>query len=284
MSNDKTALPQEEQGETSNISINALKVYKNTHSYGIVGQHEAKQVLEDNLKLMALSEQPQKIISLEGAQGTGKTTLIESICREYRDKYPDKLVYTKAGISDLTEGIHTSAKIDRFWLKLSTCNKPQILFIDEADEVLITRMKGTHIRGERTTTIITKLNLNIKNLLIILATNRPGVIDPAIKGRIMERVECTLPTHEEMIDIISLHLPFLDESMKTYLTSYTETSNALFNGRDIYMLSNKLKAKIELHKLAGEPEIITDMELIEAFGHIERSKRKLNVDYLEVEV
>lgn len=252
--------------------------------YGIVGQNEAKQSLEENIKLLALLDQPQKIILLEGAQGTGKTTLIEAICSKFIKLYPGRFTYTKAGISDLTEGIHTSKRIDHFWDKLEQCKGHQILVIDEAEEVLITRSKGTHIRNERTNTITLKLNKNIPNLLIIFASNSPKMIDPAIKGRIMDRIECTLPNHNEMKAIIDLHIPFIDENKRAILHKYISESDQLFNGRDIFLLSQKVQTRISLNRLEGKSEILNDAEICNAFYHIEQSKRKLDIDYLEVRV
>lgn len=263
-----------------------IKDYYNVDiTYGIVGQEDAKKALEENLRLLALIDQPQKIIMLEGSQGTGKTTLIEAMCSHFMNQYPGRFTYIKAGISELTEGIHTSKIIDMFWDNLEKTQGHKLLFIDEAEEVLISRLtKGTHIRSERTNTIILKLNKNIPNLLILLASNRPKEIDPAIKGRIMDRIECTLPTPNEMKAIIKLHMPFIDENKRDILLKYIEESDQLFNGRDMFLLSQKILTKIALNRIEGKPEILNDEEICKAFYHIEQTKRKLDIDYLEVRV
>lgn len=264
-------------------SVYEIKNGIKQHTYGIVGQDEAKTSLEDNLRLMEVADQPQKIILLEGPQGTGKTTIVKAVCGSFVSKNPDKFLFIEKGISDYTEGIHTSKAIDKEWSKLENTGKKQVLFIDEAEEVLITRGKGTHIRAERTNTLTRKLNLEIPNLLIILATNRPIEIDSAIRGRCMDRIKCELPTHEELKEIIDLHMPYLDDHRRSVLHESMINTDRIFNGRDIKQLSNKIQTKMQLAELDGKPELSTE-DIVCAFLQLERSKRRLKDDYLDVEV
>lgn len=253
--------------------------------YGIVGQDDAKMALEDNLRLRATKNQPQKIILLEGFPGTGKSTLISEMCKKYLNKYPDRFEYITWGVSDLTAHVGTtSIKINEAWEKLSVSDKSKIVFIDEADEVLQTRKTTGNIRNERTTSIILKLGENMNNLLVICASNRPKMIDASILDRCEERINCDLPTPAELKKIIDLHMDYLSEDLKIILHGFMTQSNYKINGRDIKNLSNKLKTKLELKELDNIEPIILHEDISLVYEQLERSKRKLKMDYLDDEV
>lgn len=252
-------------------------------TYDIIGQKDAKIALEDNLRLRAVKDQGQKIILLEGPTGTGKSTLTESIINHFKNKYPDRFEHVSLGISDLTAHVGTtSTKIDEAWDKLKKSGKSTILLIDEADEVLMTRRTVGNIRNERTTSIILKLNKNIPNLLIILITNRPKMIDAAILDRCEERINCDFPTEHELRLIIDMHMKCLvNDEVRDILHRYMIKSSYKFNGRDILGLSNKLKTKLELKALDNKEIEITARDISLVFEQLERSKRKLKADYLD---
>lgn len=250
--------------------------------YGIVGQMDAKTALENNLRLRAVKEQGQKIILLEGHPGTGKSTLVSEICKKYTTQYPDRFDYYIWGISDLTVHVGTtSKKIDEAWNKLSSSSKSKIVFIDEAEEVLQTRKTTGNIRNERTTSIILKLGLNMKDLLIIIATNRPKMIDVAILDRCEERINCDLPNPVELKKIIDLHMSYLSEEVKSILHAHLVSSEHKYNGRDIKMLSDKLQTLLELKELDHLEEKIEPKDIVCVYEQLERSKRKLKMDYLD---
>lgn len=255
-------------------------------SYNIVGQVDAKTALEDNLRLRAIKNQDQKIILLEGPTGTGKTTLTQAVIKDYMKRFPGRFEYISLGISDLTAHVGTtSTKIDDVWNKLdhlTQSGKSIIVYIDEAEEVLMTRKTVGNIRNERTTSIILKLNKNIPNVLFILITNRPKMIDAAILDRCEERINCDFPTEYELRMIIKMHTKdILKENVIDILHDHMIHSSYKFNGRDIYGLSNKLKTKLELKALDNKELLITPMDIIQAFEQMERSKRKLKADYLD---
>lgn len=98
---------------------------------------------------------------------------------------------------------------------------PAIVFIDEADALLSNRngIAGKSVMASQSMTVPTFLaemdGLEDSGAIIILATNRPDVLDPAITrdGRIDRKIHITRPAHKDAIEIIKLNLkkiPLID--------------------------------------------------------------------------
>lgn len=87
---------------------------------------------------------------------------------------------------------------------------PAIIFLDEADAILAAR--GTRNVGIGNTIVpqfLTEMDgLEESGAIVIIATNRPDVLDPAIvrDGRIDRKVSVTRPKKENAIDILTMNL------------------------------------------------------------------------------
>ncbi len=88
-----------------------------------------------------------------------------------------------------------------------------VLFIDEAEAILGTRRNGRGFNIHNT--IVPMFCAELDGLagpggfqMVILATNRPEMIDPAIlrPGRIDRKIKVTRPTYESALDILKIHL------------------------------------------------------------------------------
>ncbi|MBU1082446.1 MAG: AAA family ATPase [Spirochaetes bacterium] len=248
----------------------------------IVGLEEAKEIINRDIRLRASTETKQKLILLEGPSGVAKTTLIEAIIKENILKYPDIFEFYRVDTTTLTVHVTTTAKlIKEFFNEMRLNKKKIILFIDEADECLRSRLNAGAIATERTSNIMKQLNIEIPNLYIICATNRPKMIDRAILERFQSRVNCPIPTKEELRKIIDLHMPFLKEDYKHSIHNYLTNSSYNWSGRDIYTLSNTFSEIIQLNRL-DEPNYVITPEVISL--EVERksnSKKHLKDDYLE---
>lgn len=87
---------------------------------------------------------------------------------------------------------------------------PAVIFIDEADAILATRGgAGFSLSNTIVPTFLTEMDgLEGSTAVVILATNRPDILDPAIvrEGRIDRKVEVTRPDQKNGLDIIMMNL------------------------------------------------------------------------------
>ncbi len=169
----------------------------------VAGIDEAKEELEeiidflrDPQKFTALGGRIPKGVLLAGAPGTGKTLLAKAIAGE-----ADVPFFTISG-SDFVEmfvGVGASRVRDLF--EQGKKNAPCIIFIDEIDAVGRHRgagLGGGHDEREQTLNqLLVEMDGFEKNegVIIIAATNRPDVLDPALlrPGRFDRQVVVPLP-------------------------------------------------------------------------------------------
>ena len=149
-----------------------------------------------------------KGVLLVGPPGTGKTLLAKAVAGEANVPF-----YYISG-SDFVElfvGIGASRVRDMF--KQAKQNAPCLIFIDEIDAV--GRQRGTGLGGghdEREQTLnqlLTEMDGFGANegIIIIAATNRPDVLDPALlrPGRFDRQVTVSLPDQKEREAILKVH-------------------------------------------------------------------------------
>lgn len=169
---------------------------------------EIKDFLKDPSKYKALGARIPRGVLLYGPPGTGKTLLARAIAGEAGVPF-----YAMAG-SDFVEmfvGLGASRVRDLF--DEAKKNAPAIIFIDEIDAVGRKRgsgMSGGHDEREQT---LNQLLVEMDgfdsdtNLIIIAATNRPDVLDPALlrPGRFDRQVSVEAPDLEGREAILKVH-------------------------------------------------------------------------------
>ena len=143
--------------------------------------HEIKEFLQDPAKFQAVGAKIPKGVLLYGPPGTGKTLLARAVAGEAGVPF-----YSISG-SDFVEmfvGVGASRVRDLF--EQAKTNSPAIIFVDEIDAV--GRHRGAGVGGgndEREQTLNQLLvemdGFDVKtNVILIAATNRPDVLDPAL--------------------------------------------------------------------------------------------------------
>ena len=168
---------------------------------------EIKDFLKDPSKYKALGARIPRGVLLYGPPGTGKTLLARAIAGEAGVPF-----YSMAG-SDFVEmfvGLGAS-RVDLF--DEAKKNAPAIIFIDEIDAVGRRRgsgMGGGHDEREQTLNqLLVEMDGfdNDTNLIIIAATNRPDVLDPALlrPGRFDRQVAVEAPDLEGREAILKVH-------------------------------------------------------------------------------
>ncbi len=181
----------------------------------VAGVEEAKEELQE---VVAFLKQPEKFTSigakipkgmlLVGPPGTGKTLLAKAIAGEAGVPF-----FSMSGseVVEMFVGVGASRVRDLF--KKAKDNRPCLIFIDEIDAV--GRKRGTGMGGgndEREQTLnqlLTEMDGFEDNsgIIIIAATNRPDVLDPALlrPGRFDRQVMVDLPTRQGRQGILTVH-------------------------------------------------------------------------------
>ena len=196
---------------TAKLNADGGKV-KFTDVAGLKEEKEEVAELIDFLKnpkrFQKLGARIPKGVLLVGPPGTGKTLLAKAVAGEANVPF-----YYISG-SDFVElfvGVGASRVRDMF--KEAKHNAPCLIFIDEIDAV--GRQRGTGIGGghdEREQTLnqlLTEMDGFGANegIIIIAATNRPDVLDPALlrPGRFDRQVTVGYPNAEEREEILKVH-------------------------------------------------------------------------------
>ena len=181
----------------------------------VAGVDEAKQELTEIVdflknpgKYKAMGARTPKGVLMVGPAGTGKTLLARATAGEANVPF-----FSMAGseFMEMLVGVGASRVRDLF--NTAKKNQPAIIFIDEVDA--IGRQRGTGIMGghdEREQTlnqILVEMDgfAPTEQLVVIAATNRPDVLDPALirPGRFDRRVMLDMPDVVGRKAILSIH-------------------------------------------------------------------------------
>jgi cell division protease FtsH len=142
---------------------------------------EIKEFLQEPAKFLAVGAKIPKGVLLYGQPGTGKTLLARAVAGEAGVPF-----YSISG-SDFVEmfvGVGASRVRDLF--EQAKANAPAIVFVDEIDAVGRHRgagMGGGHDEREQTLNqlLVEMDGFDVKtNVILIAATNRPDILDPAL--------------------------------------------------------------------------------------------------------
>ena len=248
---------------------------------GLPEEKEELQELIDFLKnpkkFTKLGARIPKGVLLVGPPGTGKTLLAKAVAGEANAPF-----YFISG-SDFVElyvGVGASRVRDMF--KQAKQNAPCLIFIDEIDAV--GRQRGTGIGGghdEREQTLnqlLTEMDGFGANegIIIIAATNRPDVLDPALlrPGRFDRQVTVALPEQKAREEILKVHARNKILSKNVHLDSIAKRTVG-FSGADLENLLNEAA----LLAVRREKTAITMSEIDEAIDRVIMGPAKVTKKY-----
>ena len=214
----------------------------------VAGVEEAKEevaeivdFLKDPAKFQKLGGKIPKGVLMVGAPGTGKTLLARAIAGEAKVPF-----YTISG-SDFVEmfvGVGASRVRDMF--EQAKKHAPCIVFIDEIDAVGRHRgagLGGGHDEREQT---LNQLLVEMdgfegnEGVIVIAATNRPDVLDPALlrPGRFDRQVVVPLPDVRGREQILKVHMRKVPVS-EDVKPSIIARGTPGFSGADLMNLVNE---------------------------------------------
>ena len=199
-------------GKSKAVLVDGEKTATFKQVAGLQEEKEEVQELIDFLKnpkkFQSMGARIPKGVLLVGPPGTGKTLLAKAVAGEAKVPF-----YYISG-SDFVElfvGIGASRVRDMF--KQAKMNAPCLIFIDEIDAVGRQRgagLGGGHDEREQTLNqLLTEMDGFGANegIIIIAATNRPDVLDPALlrPGRFDRQITVSLPDKNARKEILAVH-------------------------------------------------------------------------------
>jgi len=209
----------------------------------IGGLEEAKEKLRELIELPLLRPdlfleagiKPSKGVLLYGPPGTGKTLLAKAVANEANANF-----ISIKGPELVSKWVGESEKHVREIFKKAKQVAPAIIFFDEFDS--ISKLRGSSM-NDSTEKIVNQLLTELdgveelEKVMIIAATNRKDLIDPAIlrPGRIDSHVELPIPDklmREKIFEVHTKKMP-LDKFLK--LEKYISKSDG-WTGADIEAL------------------------------------------------
>ncbi len=237
--------------------------------------------LKNPKKFQRLGARIPKGVLLVGPPGTGKTLLAKAVAGEANVPF-----YYISG-SDFVElfvGVGASRVRDMF--KQAKHNAPCLIFIDEIDAV--GRQRGTGLGGghdEREQTLnqlLTEMDGFGANegIIIIAATNRADVLDPALlrPGRFDRQVTVNLPDIKGREEILAVHAKNKILAPTVKLNNLAKRTPG-FSGADLENLLNEAA----LLAVRRNKDAITMSEIDEATDRVLMGPAKVSKKYTEQE-
>lgn len=262
----------------------------------VAGCREAKEELREIVdflknpkKFLDIGARIPKGILLMGAPGTGKTLLARAVAGEAGVSF---FSISGSEFVEMFVGVGASRVRDLFDLAKKAA--PAIIFVDEIDAV--GRVRGTGVGGgndEREQTlnqILVEMDGFEPNekVIVMAATNRPDVLDPALlrPGRFDRRVTLDLPDRRDREEILTIHArkkPFAEDVNLALIAERTPG----FSGADLYSLMNEaaILAARESRTKVAQFDLIRSIEKVilgpERRSHILSIKEKELTAYHE---
>ncbi len=242
---------------------------KRTTFKDVAGVREAKEELQEIVeflkspkKFLDLGARIPRGVLLLGPPGTGKTLLAKAVAGE-----ADVPFFNISGSEFVEMFVGVGASRVRDLFKTAKKNAPSILFIDEIDAVGRHRgagLGGGHDEREQTLNqILVEMDGfdTETNVIVIAATNRPDVLDPALlrPGRFDRRVMIELPDIKDREAIMRVHCKGKPLADDVDLRKVAERTPG-FSGADLFNLLNEAA----ILAARRDKKIIGNMEVLEA--------------------
>uniref|UniRef100_A0A182N5E1 AAA+ ATPase domain-containing protein n=1 Tax=Anopheles dirus TaxID=7168 RepID=A0A182N5E1_9DIPT len=221
---------------------------------------------------------PPKGCLLYGPPGTGKTLLARAVASQLDANF---LKVVSSAIVD--KYIGESARLIREMFNYARDHQPCIIFMDEIDAIGGRRFsEGTSADREIQRTLMELLNQmdgfdSLGQVKMIMATNRPDTLDPALlrPGRLDRKIEIPLPNEQARLEILKIHAaPIAKHGDIDYEAVVKLSDN--FNGADL----RNVCTEAGLFAIRAEREYVIQEDFMKAVRKVADNKRlESKLDY-----
>lgn len=262
----------------------------------VAGQDEAKESLQEVVdflhnpgKYTSIGAKLPKGALLVGPPGTGKTLLAKAVAGEAKVPF---FSLSGSAFVEMYVGVGASRVRDLF--KQAQSMAPCIIFIDEIDAIGKSRDNSLGSNDEREQTLNQLLAEmdgfdTDKGLLLLAATNRPEILDPALlrPGRFDRRIIVDTPDLRGRIDVLKVHAKDvkMDETVDLEAIALA-TSGAV--GSDLANMINEaaINAVKNGRKVVSQADLFEAVEVVlvgkEKKDRIMNAEERKIVSYHEV--
>ena len=214
----------------------------NVHWADIGGLDSVKKELKDAVELplknpevfIRMGIRPVKGILLIGLPGTGKTMFAKAVATETESNF-----ISIKGSELISKWVGESAKLTRELFRKARAAAPCVIFIDEIDNIGRIR-SGEGDRSSIHEDIINGLLVEMdgltgmKNVVVIAATNRPDILDPALMrgGRFDRVIDIPAPDEKTRLEILRIHAKSMPLDKKVDLAEIAKKTDG-YTGADL---------------------------------------------------
>ncbi|KAJ2812847.1 26S proteasome subunit rpt4 [Coemansia sp. 'formosensis'] len=221
---------------------------------------------------------PPKGVLLYGPPGTGKTLLAKAVANSLETNF---LKVASSAIVD--KYIGESSRIVREMFGYARDHEPCIIFMDEIDAIGGRRFsEGTSADREIQRTLMELLNQMdgfdyLGKVKIIMATNRPDTLDPALlrPGRLDRKIEIPLPNEQGRTEIIKIHASGIAKHGDIDYEAIVKLSDG-FNGADL----RNVCTEAGMFAIRDERDYVVQDDFMKAVRKVADSKKlESKLDY-----
>jgi 26S proteasome regulatory subunit T4 len=224
---------------------------------------------------------PPKGVLLYGPPGTGKTLLARALASNINGTF---LKVVASAIVD--KYIGESARIIREMFGYAKDHQPCVIFMDEVDAIGGSRFsEGTSSDREIQRTLMELLAQldgfeSLGAVKIVMATNRPDILDPALlrPGRLDRKIEIPLPNEASRLDILKIHARSITKRGEIDYESVVKLADG-FNGADL----RNICTEAGLFAIREDRDYVLEEDFMKAARKIQETKKlESKLDYSKV--
>ena len=224
---------------------------------------------------------PPKGVLLYGPPGTGKTLLARALASNINATF---LKVVASAIVD--KYIGESARVIREMFGFARDHQPCVIFMDEIDAIGGSRFsEGSSADREIQRTLMELLAQmdgfdTIGLVKMVMATNRPDILDPALlrPGRLDRKIEIPLPNEAQRLDILKIHSAPITKKGDIDFESVVKLADD-FNGADM----RNICTEAGLFAIRAARDHVVEEDFMKAARKISETKKlESKLDYSKV--